>query len=127
MLNLRKIPNKQTKLLEMVLLPSLKFLLQSIAFLPDLKRLQIFLCCDFPDPCLNDGVVSYDIEDLCSGYVMCVDKRSMRACCDINHAYVAGIGCVFNPTCIDTCHGDNNRLVHPESKSTCLLFNYVNL
>ncbi|XP_053387288.1 protein PIF-like [Mercenaria mercenaria] len=65
------------------------------------------------DPCLTDGVVSYDVEDLCSGYVMCVNKRSMRACCQTNHAYVAGTGCVLDPTCMDTCDGDDNHLIHP--------------
>ncbi|KAL4216359.1 collagen [Mactra antiquata] len=70
--------------------------------------------CDH-DPCLKSNLVSYNIEGMCSGYILCVKKRSTRACCPVAQRYVGGIGCVPDPTCSDDCHGDDNRLVHPEA------------
>lgn len=68
--------------------------------------------CDI-DPCLSGKIISYNIEGLCSGYILCVNKRSTRACCPPAQRYVPGTGCDVDPSCIDSCDGDDNHLIHP--------------
>ncbi|WAR29555.1 PIF-like protein [Mya arenaria] len=67
------------------------------------------------DPCKTLPIISYDVKDVCSAYVLCAGGRSVRACCPNRERYVAGQGCVTDPTCTDTCgETDDTHLISPQ-------------
>ncbi|XP_078329827.1 protein PIF-like [Crassostrea virginica] len=68
----------------------------------------------FNDPCkrFSPGY-TYSMNDLCSGFWTCLDRKSFPACCTLGYRFDPGQGCVSDQACVDACPPKDNTLIDP--------------
>lgn len=53
----------------------------------------------------------------CSAFWACLNGTAVASCCPTNsRAYVQGVGCTTDPSCLSECPPKDNRIVSPTGK-----------
>ncbi|XP_062574998.1 uncharacterized protein LOC134236858 [Saccostrea cucullata] len=68
-----------------------------------------------PDsPCIGKIAGTIAMADHCSAFWVCLNGTAVASCCPSgNNAYVQGVGCTTDPTCLSDCPPKDNRIVAP--------------
>nr|XP_022308913.1 protein PIF-like [Crassostrea virginica] len=68
----------------------------------------------FNDPCKRFSAgYTYSMNDLCSGFWTCLDRKSFPACYTLGYRFDPVQGCVSDQACVDACPPKDNTLIDP--------------
>lgn len=72
----------------------------------------------FVDPCAGKIAGTLPMIGYCSAFWACLNGTAVASCCPTNsRAYIQGVGCTTDPSCLSECPPKDNRIVSPTGEN----------